>query len=144
MQSVKINPFWLLAIMALLAVITLATIYFLKYIWWLGMILSPLWLLLAFFIKKSVVFDHFKNIGNEFWQNPIRGIFGAVLSFAALPIVSIYILLKAIFWHKLSEMQADNPFGMFGNLANEQRQAQQKEEKKNPSKGEYIEFEEVE
>ncbi|MEY4927708.1 MAG: hypothetical protein RI894_2144 [Bacteroidota bacterium] len=144
MQTLKINPLWILFFMALFAIVTLGVIYFLKQIWFIGMVLSPIILLIAFFIHKETVLAHFKTIGDEFWKNPIRGLFSAVLSFAALPIVSIYILLKAIFHNKIGEMQQKNPFEMFGNQEQEVRDEQITREKKNPSVGEYIDYEEVE
>ena len=122
--------------------------YYMKYIWGIGMILSPFILLIAFFVNKKVLFDHFSNLGRGFLEAPIRGLFSAVLTFAALPIVSIYILLKAVFYKKLSEMQQENPFQMFGNQMfgtqmQDEREAKLQQEKKNPSVGEYIDYEEL-
>ncbi len=142
-QTLKINPFFILLLMAGFAAMAVVFIYFLKQIWFLGMILSPIILIIAFFIEKKAVLDHFKNLGTKFWENPFSGAFNAVLTFVALPLVSIYILIKSIFYKKIGEMQQQNPFDMFGNHEQEAREQQIENEKKNPSVGEYIDYEEI-
>lgn len=143
MQSIKINPFLLLVLLGALAIVGVSLLFFLKYVWFAGMVLSPFIVCIAFFVHRETVLSHFRHIGETVWKNPLRGLFDAALTLIALPLVSFYLLIKAIFFKKIAKMKQQNPFEMFGNEAEEKREQVWQQERKNPSVGEYIDYEEI-
>ena len=144
LQSIKINPFLLLVFLGVLAIVGVSLLFFLKYIWFIGMVFSPFILGGAFFVHRETVLSHFRQIGETVWKNPLRGLLDAALNVMALPLVSFYLLIKAVFFKKIAEMKQQNPFEMFGNEADEKREQAWQQERKSPNVGEYIDFEEIE
>ena len=116
----KINPIYiLLGVVAMLLLSGLA-LFYAKYLWYLGMLLSPLVLGLSAYINPRPLVDYTKMLGDTFWRNPLKGIAYSALTFFGLPFVAVYLLFKAIFVNKLTELQKQG-FGdkaqMFGNAS---------------------------
>lgn len=106
-----------------LMVIALVVMFYIaRFIYRLLWILSPLAIIAALVIDRNVVINFGKWIINLFKQNTIAGIVSVALTAIAFPLVSVFLLGRAFLSKKVKEM---------------------KEEQELRTKGEFIEFEEL-
>lgn len=76
-----------------------------KFIFRILFYLSPIMLIAAFIIDKHVVTGYIKWLGRLFKKNAVYGIGATVLSILGMPVVSTFLLGKALFRKKIKEME---------------------------------------
>jgi hypothetical protein len=105
MKSIQINPVFILFGVVVMLLLGGGLVYFAKPIWYFSMFVAPFLLVISAVINRRPLLDYAKMLGDTFWRNPLRGILYAAASFFGLPLVAMYLLFKAIFINKLSELQ---------------------------------------
>lgn len=141
MQSVRINPVYVLFGLIMPVILVFLLLRFFRLLWIIGMCIMPVLLVVTYFINKKPLLDHLKTLGATFRKNPIKGIFYTLATVFALPLLSWFFLGKALFLNKIAEITKDpNNFAnaFFG------QQTEAIGTQKQPKTAEYTEYEEIE
>ena len=127
MKSIQINPVFILFGVVAMLLLGGGLVYFAKPIWYFSMFVAPFLLVISAVINRRPLLDYVKMLGDTFWRNPLRGVLYAAATFFGLPFVALYLLFKAIFVNKLTELQQQgfgdassvfNAETLFGNAQN--------------------------
>lgn len=97
----KVDSFMGLLMMVLILV---GIFYFLSFLFKILAWVSPLMIVAAFVIDRSVVINYAKWIGNLFSKNPLTGVLAALLSVLGYAVLGPFLLLKALFKKKVKKM----------------------------------------
>ena len=107
MQSVRINPVFLLVGLIIPVLLLLFLIRFSKILWVIGMFCAPILLAIAYFINKKPILDHLKMLGATLRTDPIKGLFYAVFSAVGLPFLAVFFVGKAFVLNKIETLKQD-------------------------------------
>jgi ATP/ADP translocase len=141
MQTVRINPIYVLFGLILPIILLFLLLRFAKILWLIGMCFTPILLAIAYFTNKKPILDHLKMLGGLLRENSIKGVFYTLASVFALPFLSLFFIGKALFLNKVAEMTQDpNNFAnaFFG------QQTDAIETQKQQKNAEYADYEEIE
>ena len=101
----KGNPFNSIVGIVIMVVGLIALWVLAKFIFKLLFYLSPVLLIAALVIDRQVVTGYVQWIGRLFRKNPAYGVAATVLSIIGIPVVSLFLLGKAMFKKKVKEME---------------------------------------
>ena len=139
MQSIRLNPIYLLFGLIVPLFVLFLFIRFAKVLWIFGMFLVPVLLLVTYFINPKPITDYAKMLGATFYQNPIKGLFYTVLTVLGLPILAFFFLAKAIILNKVQAI-TQQPDGFANFFTN----SQDNNTTPNVNDTEYSDYEEIE
>jgi hypothetical protein len=98
------NPLWSI----LMGVFFLVVLFFLaRFIFRILYFLSPIFLIAALIIDYKVVLNYGKWLVKMVKQNPIMGIGAIVLSIFGFPLVSVYLLGRALFNKRIKDVEQE-------------------------------------
>lgn len=99
------NPFGIFVSIGVGIIILVGIYYAVKMVFYLLMLLIPIFLIGAFIKDKTVFTDHLKWIKRIFKKNPVNGLIASVLSVIGLPVLSVFLFAKALMRNKVKEFQ---------------------------------------
>lgn len=99
------NPFSAIVGILLMVVFLVGMYYVARLIFRILYFLSPFMLIATLIIDKSVIVGYVKWLGGMTRRNPLIGIGGIVLSILGFPIVSAFLLARALLNKKMKEVQ---------------------------------------
>lgn len=136
-RSVVINFGGIIGVIVMVLLLFLAFQAF-KFLYMIGLYLLPVTLIIAFFVRRQVVKDHFLKMVRPLKDNLLTGMLNLLVQLVLLPFSAMWLIVKGTLYNKSDEMQKQFEDQYQRNYTD------QSNVNGNQLEGEYIDYEDLE